>query len=55
VKIEGMLWIEVESTPTPPFLFNFEVDIVGFVNPHKMVIKRSVFSVLPSACNGNKN
>jgi hypothetical protein len=55
--MKGMLWIEVESTrtPTPPFLSNFKVDIVGSVNRHKVVLKRSVFSALPSACNGNKN
>jgi hypothetical protein len=53
--MKSMLWIEVESTPTPPFLCNFLIDIVGFVNPHKVVVKRSVFSALPSECDGNKN
>jgi hypothetical protein len=33
----------VESTPTPLFFMNSRIDIVGFVNPHK-VVGRSAFS-----------
>jgi hypothetical protein len=29
--------------------------VVGFVNPHNMVVKRKAFLALPSACDGNKN
>jgi len=48
VKMEDMLWIEhnVGSTPTPPILTNFKVDMAGFVDLHK-VVARSVCFVLP--------
>jgi hypothetical protein len=48
--MEDMLWIEdiVESTPTPPFLTNSKVDMVGLVHLHK-VVARSAFLVIPSA------
>jgi hypothetical protein len=37
-----MLWIEdiVESIVAPPFLTNFRVDMVGFVNFTKVVARR---------------
>jgi hypothetical protein len=37
--MEDMLWIEdiVDSTPTLQFFTNFEVDMVGFVNFHKVI------------------
>jgi hypothetical protein len=46
--MEDMLWIEhnVGSTPTPPILTNFKVDMAGFVDLHK-VVARSVCFVLP--------
>jgi hypothetical protein len=46
-----MLWIEniVESTQTPPFLTNSKIDMVSFVDPHKMVVTKNAFSALPSA------
>jgi hypothetical protein len=45
--MEDMLWIEnfVETTPTPPFITNFRVDIIGFMSAHKV----NVFSALLSA------
>ncbi len=48
-----MLWIEniLESTLAPPFLTNSRVDMVGFVNLHKVVAKRNAFSAFPSARN----
>jgi hypothetical protein len=52
-----MLWIEdiVENTPTPPFVFiNFGVDMAGFVDPHKVVVRRSAFSAIPRAQNGDE-
>jgi hypothetical protein len=57
VKMEGMLQIEniFESTLALPFLTNSRVDMVGFVNLHKVVAKRSAFSALPSAPNGGEN
>jgi hypothetical protein len=46
-----MLWIEdiVESTKTPPFWP--KVDMVGFVDPHKVVARRSAYSTFPNAWN----
>ncbi len=44
-----------ENTPTPPFFkINFEVDMVGFVDPHKVVARRSAFSAFPRAQNGGE-
>jgi hypothetical protein len=46
-----MLWIEdiVENTSTLPFLINSRVDMVGFMDIHKVFAKRSAFSMFPSA------
>ncbi len=54
MKMKDMLWIEdiVESTSTSPFLTNSRVDMVGFVDLHKVVARRSAFSAFPSAWNG---
>jgi hypothetical protein len=43
--MKAMLWNEdiVQCTPTPPFLTNSRVDMVGFVDPHKVVALRSAF------------
>jgi hypothetical protein len=51
-----MLWIEsiFESTLVPPFFTNSRVDMVGFVNLHKVVVKRNAFSTFPSAQNGGE-
>jgi len=56
VKMENMLWIEdiVESTPTLQFCTNFKVDMVGFVNFHKVIVRRNAFLALPSAQNGGE-
>jgi hypothetical protein len=45
-----MDWIEdiVENTPTFSFLSHSRINMVGFVNLHKVVFKRSVFSALSS-------
>ncbi len=50
-KIKDMLWIEdiVESTSTLPFLTNSRVDMVGFMDLHKVFAKSSAFSTFPSA------
>ncbi len=39
--MEDNLWIEdiVESTPTPPFLSNFKVDMINFIDPHKVLLE----------------
>ncbi len=52
-----MLWIEdiVESTLTLPFFTNFRVDMVGFVNFHKVVARRYAFLAFPSAQNGGES
>ncbi len=46
-----MLWIEdiVKRTPTPPFLTNSRVDMVGFVNPRKVGTRRNAFLDIASA------
>ncbi len=51
-----MLWIEdiVDSTPTLQFFTNFKVDMVGFVNFHKVIARRNAFSALSSAQNGGE-
>jgi hypothetical protein len=50
--MEGTLWIEdiVESTTTTTFIFtNYKIDMVGFVNPCKAIIRRSASLALPNA------
>jgi hypothetical protein len=46
MKMENMLWIEdiVKSILAPPFLTNFRIDMVGFVDAHKVVAKQSMHS-----------
>jgi hypothetical protein len=48
VRIKDMLWIEniTKSILAPSFLTNSRVDMIGFVNPYKMVARMSAFSVL---------
>jgi hypothetical protein len=54
--MEDMLWIEdiVDSTPTLQFFTNFKVDMVGFVNFHKVIARRNAFLAFPSAQNGGE-
>jgi hypothetical protein len=51
-----MLWIEdiVESTLASPFLTNFRVDMVGFMDIHKVVVKRNAFLAFPRTQNGGE-
>jgi len=51
-----MLWIKdiVEGTQAPPFWTNSRVDMFGFVYPHKVVHRRNIFLVFPSARNGGE-
>jgi len=53
VSMEDMLWIEdiVGNTRTPLFLTNFRIDMIGFVDPHMVIVKRIAFSAFPSAQN----
>ncbi len=46
-----MVWIEdiVESTQAPPFFTNLKVDVVSFVDPHKLVVKKNAFLAFPIA------
>jgi hypothetical protein len=39
--MEDMLWIKniVESTPTLPFLTNSKVDMINFMDPHKVLLE----------------
>jgi hypothetical protein len=43
--MKDMLCIEdiVESTSAPPFWTNLKVDMVGFVNLHKEVVRKITF------------
>jgi len=56
MKMKEMLWIEdiVESTQAPSFLTNSKVDMVGFVNPHKVVAKNNALKTLPNIGNGGE-
>ncbi len=57
VKMEDMLWTEdiVDSAPAHPFLTNFRVDMVNFMNSRiMMVAQRGPFSAFPSARNGGE-
>jgi hypothetical protein len=51
VKMKDMLWIEdiVESTLALSFLTNFKVDMVGFVNLCKVVVRKITLEIFPSA------
>ncbi len=52
-----MLWTEdiVDSAPAHPFLTNFRVDMVNFMNSRiMMVAQRGPFSAFPSARNGGE-
>ncbi len=52
-----MLRIEniIESTPPLPFLINSRVDMANFVDPCKVVVRRSAFSsFFSSAQNGGE-
>jgi hypothetical protein len=51
MKLVDMLWIEdvVENTIALPFLTNSRVDVLSYVDPHKVVVRRNTFSALPSA------
>jgi hypothetical protein len=55
--MEGRLWIEdiVKSTPALPFLINSRVDMVNFMDPYKMIARKSAFSSFPSALNEGEN
>ncbi len=41
----------VDSTPTIPFLSTSNVGMVGFVNPHKVVVQKSAFLILGNVQN----
>jgi hypothetical protein len=51
--MEDMLWIEdiVEVPPTLPFFTILRVDMVSFVDLHKVVVRRSAILALPNAQN----
>jgi len=53
MKMKDILWIKVivQSTPTPPFLNNSRVDIVGFVNLTRQLLEKSAFLAFPNAQN----
>ncbi len=54
MEMENMLWIEdvVKNTTTPPFSTNFRIDMIDFVDPHKVVVRRSAFLAFPNAQDG---
>jgi hypothetical protein len=50
--MENMLWIEdiVESTTITTLIFtNYKIGIIPFVNPYKVIIRRSASSTFPNA------
>jgi hypothetical protein len=51
-----MLWIEniAKSILALLFLTNSKVDMIHFVNPYKVVARRSAFSACLSAWNGGE-
>jgi hypothetical protein len=51
--MKDMLWIEdiVQCTLAPPFLTNSKVNMVGFVDLHKVVALRSAFLAFQDAQN----
>jgi hypothetical protein len=52
--MEDISWMEeeiVDSTPTIPFLSTSNVGMVGFVNPHKVVVQKSAFLILGNVQN----
>jgi len=55
--MEDMLWFEDtgESTSTLPLLTNSKVDMIGFMNLHKMAPIKISFSHLQSAQNGGQS
>ncbi len=44
-------WRHCYSTPPPQIFTNFKVDMLGFVNFHKVIARRNAFLALPSAQN----
>jgi hypothetical protein len=54
MKMENILWIDniVKNTTTPPLLTNFKIDMVDFVDPHKVFVRRNAFWASPSPCDG---
>jgi hypothetical protein len=51
--MEDISWLEdiVESTSTIPFLNTCNVGMVGFVDPHKVVVHKNAFPVLANVQN----
>jgi hypothetical protein len=45
-----MLWI-VDIVAPPPFSTNFKIDMVGFVDPHKVILRKNAFSTFPNTWN----
>jgi hypothetical protein len=51
--MEDILWIKdiIKSTHNIPFFKTISVDMLGFSNPHKVVVQRNAFSILARAQN----
>jgi len=52
--MEDISWLEediVECTPTIPFSKTSSVGMVGFVNPHKVFVRRNAFPILGNVQN----
>jgi len=52
--MEDMLWIE-GIVVTLNFFINFRVDMVGFMNPHKVIVRKNVFAIFSSAQNESES
>ncbi len=52
--MENILWIHdiVKNTLAPPFLTNLKIDMVDFVDPHKVFVRRNAFWASPSPRDG---
>jgi hypothetical protein len=46
--MQDMLWIE-DIIVAPLFLTNFRIDMIDFMDPHKLVVKRNAFKIFSSA------
>jgi hypothetical protein len=45
----GHCWKHINS---PIFFIDSRIDMVGFVNPHKVIARRNAFSAFPIVWNG---
>jgi hypothetical protein len=52
--MEDISWIEgdtIECTPTIPFFSTFSLGMVGFIDPHKVILQKNAFPILGNVQN----